>query len=71
MTAEEQARREAAMERAAATPLPRDLSRLIAAEIEPHTMNAGIDHGEVMIGVEIAYPLILDYLREHPDVPAG
>lgn len=73
MTDEEHERRVAALDRAAATPIPRDLSRRIAAEIETHTMNAGIDHGEVMIAVQVAYPLIVEYLAEasSSDSPTG
>jgi hypothetical protein len=67
MTDEEQARREAAMERMLANPMPRELSQQVAAEIEPHTLNADLKHGEVMLAVKIAYPLIRDFLREHPE----
>lgn len=70
MTDDEHARREASMERMLANPMPRDLSQAVAAEIEPHTLNAGIKHREVMIAVEIAYPLIRDYLRENPEALA-
>lgn len=70
MTDEEHARREAAMERMLANPMPRDLSEAVAHEIEPHTLNAYLKHAEVMIAVEIAYPLIRDYLREHPEALA-
>jgi hypothetical protein len=64
-------KRENALRLALDTPMPRDLNRAIAGEIEPHTMNVEIDHGEVMTAVKIAYPLILDYLREHPEVLRG
>lgn len=71
MSDDEHARREAAMERMLANPMPRDLARAVAEEIEPHTLNAGIKHREVMIAVKIAYPLIRDYLREHPEALAA
>lgn len=70
MTDDEHARREAAMERMLANPMPRELSQAVADEIEPHTLNAAIKHREVMIAVEIAYPLIRDYLRDHPEALA-
>jgi hypothetical protein len=55
-----EARRGAALQRALDTPIPSELKQRLADEIEPHTMNAGIKHGEVMIAVQIAYPLIVD-----------
>jgi hypothetical protein len=60
-------RREAALERAHDNPMPQDLRRAIADEIEPHTMNVEIDHGDVMTAIAISYPLIRDYLRAHPE----
>lgn len=48
-------------------PIPRELERLLADYIEPQTMNARIDHGEVMDCIAIAYPQIRDYLRDHPE----
>lgn len=52
-----------ALQRALDNPIPHELGRLIADEIEPFTMNAGIKHGEVMSAINIAYPLIRDYLN--------
>lgn len=54
-----------ALQRSLDNPIPRDLKRRIADEIEPHTMNSYLDHGEVMTAIQIAYPLIRDYLAEH------
>lgn len=63
MTSEDEDRREAALQRALDNPMDDGLRRGIATEIEPHTMNMGIDHGEVMTAIDIAYPLIRDWLR--------
>lgn len=60
-------RLEAAFQRALDEPMPDELRSLIADAIEPQTQNAMIDHGEVTTCIKIAYPLILDYLREHPE----
>lgn len=49
-------------------PMPVELHQIIADEIEPHTMNMGHDHGDTMICVEVAWPFILDYLAEHPEI---
>lgn len=70
MTDEEHARRVAAMDRAAACPIPVDLSREVSAVIESHTMNVELDHGETMTAIEIAYPVIVDWLRAHPEALA-
>ena len=67
MTDEEHDRREVALQRALDNPMPSDLEEAVSNEIVPHCMNAYLKHGEVMIAVEIAYPLIRDYLRAHPE----
>lgn len=51
-----------ALQRAMDNPMPGDLHATIADEIEPQTMNTYTDHGEVMTCIEIAFPLIRDYL---------
>ncbi len=71
MTEDEHARLEVAMERMLANPMPPDLRTAVADEIEPHTLNAYLKHAEVMTAVKIAYPLIRDYLRDHPEVLRG
>jgi len=58
---------EASLERAMAEPMPRELHGKIADLIEPHTMNTYADHGETMTCIEVAYPVIRDWLREHPE----
>lgn len=62
LTPGEHQRRESAMQRMLDNPMPRVLSDLVGDEIEPQTMNAGLPHGEVMICIEIAYPVIRDFL---------
>lgn len=57
--------RQAALQRSLDEPMPGDLGAQVGALIEPQTMNAGIPHDEVMICIEIAFPVIRDYLREH------
>jgi hypothetical protein len=44
-------------------PIPADLARQIADQIEPVTMNSGVDHGDVMGAIDVAFPLILGYFR--------
>lgn len=67
VTGEEQDQREAALLHALTNPMPRELSRAVADVIEPQTLNAGVDHGEVMSCIDVAYPLIRDFLRDHPE----
>lgn len=71
MDEETRARLDAIEQRAADIPMPRDLRSTVADGIEPHTMNYGIKHGPVLEAIELAYPLILDYLREHPEALRG
>ena len=54
--------REESLQRALAEPMPRELRDQVAGLIEPHTVNAGIDHDEVMTCIEVAFPVIRDYL---------
>jgi hypothetical protein len=51
-----------ALRRAMDNPIPTELATQIANEIEPHCMNEDIKHRTVMEGIEIAFPLIRDYL---------
>jgi hypothetical protein len=69
LTAEEEERREVAMQRMLDNPMPRELEQAVADEIEPHTLNASLKHREVMIAIAIAYPLIRDWSRDN-DTPA-
>lgn len=62
MTEDEHRRREEALQHAFANPMPRELQQRIADLIEPQTMNASLDHGEVMTCIEIAFPAIRDWL---------
>lgn len=71
MDAETSARLEAAEQRMIDTPMPDELHVAVAAYIEPYTMNLGIKHRDVFEGIEYAYPVILDYLREHPEALRG
>jgi hypothetical protein len=42
-------------------PIPEDLARMIADQIEPVTENMGVDHGDVMVAIDTAFPVILNY----------
>lgn len=42
-------------------PIPADLRSMIEDQIEPATMNMGLEHDDTMSAIEIAYPLILNY----------
>lgn len=53
---------ETALQRALDEPMPRDLREQIADLIEPHTINSSIKHGDVMEAIDIAFPVIRDYL---------
>jgi hypothetical protein len=46
-------------------PMPRELKRQIDNWIEPQTVDTQTDHGDVMDCIEIAFPLIRDWLAEH------
>jgi len=45
-------------------PMPDELRQAVAEQIEPYTINAYLDHGDVMDCIKIAYPLIRDYLAQ-------
>lgn len=60
-------RREAAVQRGLDNPMPPELREAVADGIEPETINLYLKHGDVMGCIDIAYPLIRDYLREHPE----
>jgi hypothetical protein len=59
--------REVSLQRALDEPMPRDLNQRIMDLIEPHTMNTGADHDDTMTCIQVAFPVIRDYLRSHPD----
>lgn len=42
-------------------PIPDDLRAMIEDQIEPVTMNMGVDHDDVMSAIEAAFPLVLNY----------
>jgi hypothetical protein len=66
-----EAAREASIRRAQAEPMPAELRSQVEDLIEPHTMNMGIDHGDVMTCIRVAYPVIRDWLRERPGYLRG
>lgn len=66
LTPEEEDQREAALQRALDNPMPLELEEAVSDAIVPHTLNASLKHREVMIAIEIAYPVIRDYLRNNP-----
>lgn len=66
MTPDEEAAREASLERAIAEPMPRELRDDLADLIEPHTINMYLKHRDVMDCIDVAWPAIRDWLREHP-----
>jgi hypothetical protein len=65
------ARLQAAEQRALDTPMPDELHTLIADYIGPYTEDLGIKHRDVFEGIEYAFPVILDHLREHPEALRG
>jgi hypothetical protein len=67
LTAEQSASHDASLQRALDEPMPRDLRKSIAALIEPHTINMSLDHGDTMDCIDVAFPVIRDYLRAHPE----
>jgi hypothetical protein len=64
---DQNASREASLQRALDEPMPRDLRKSLAGLIEPHTINMYLDHGDTMDCIDVAFPVIRDYLREHPE----
>jgi hypothetical protein len=71
LTAEQEAQIEADDRRTIDDPWPRELRDQIAGHIEAHTINMYLKHRDVMECIEYAYPLIRDWLRDHPDDLAG
>lgn len=67
LTSEQIVSMDASLERAMAEPIPRELSEIIANLIEPHTINMYLKHRDVMRCIVVAFPVIRDYLREHPE----
>lgn len=51
-------------------PIPSALRALIEDQIEPVTMNTGLEHDDTMSAIEAAYPVIFDYLG-HGSVAAS
>jgi hypothetical protein len=66
MTPEQDARRVLSLRRALDEPMPSELQTQIADLIEPHTINMYLKHRDVMDCIDVAYPVIRDWLREHP-----
>lgn len=58
---------EADIRRALDNPMPPELKGTIKDLIEPHTINARIKHVDVMDCIDVAFPVIRDWLREHPE----
>lgn len=54
---------EASTQRSLDNPMPPELRQMVSDAIEPHTINAGIKHGEVMHCVAVVYPIIRDHLE--------
>lgn len=48
-------------------PLPEDLEEAVKDQIEPVTVNLSLKHVDAMEAIETAYPVVLAYLREHPE----
>lgn len=59
---------DASLRRALDEPMPRELKGAIADLIEPHTLNMYLKHRDVMECIDVAFPVIRDYLRDHPEV---
>lgn len=66
MTPEQNTSREASMGRALAEPIPPELRGQVEDLIEPHTINMYLKHRDVMTCIDVAWPVIRDWLREHP-----
>ena len=67
LTSEQSRSRVESLQRALDEPMPRELSDKIADLIEPHTLNMYLKHRDVMECIDVAFPVIRDYLREHPE----
>lgn len=57
---------EASLQRALDEPMPRDLNEVIQNLIEPHTINMSLKHGDVMDCIDVAWPVIRDYIQQGP-----
>lgn len=68
LTSEQIASIDASLQRALDEPMPRELRDGIAGLIEPHTINMYLKHGDVMDCIDVAFPVIRDYLRDHPEL---
>jgi hypothetical protein len=66
LTTAQDRRREKSLQRALDEPMPPGLKNRLASLIEPHTINMYLDHGDVMDCIDVAFPVIRDYLRKHP-----
>ena len=67
LTPDQIASMDASLERAMAEPMPAELDAQIQDLIEPHTINMYLKHRDVMDCIDVAFPVIRDYLREHPE----
>jgi hypothetical protein len=67
LTREQNRSREATLQRSLDEPMPRELTGQIQDLIEPHTMNMYLKHGDVMTCIDVAFPVIRDWLRAHPE----
>ncbi len=65
LTPEQNASREASLRRALDEPMPRELSEQIKDLIEPHTLNMYLKHRDVMDCIDVAYPVIRDWVIAH------
>lgn len=65
LTDEQGAAIEADIRRSLDEPMPQPLRRALGALIEPHTINMYIKHRDVMECIDVAFPVIMDYLRQH------
>lgn len=62
---DEEAAREASEKRAEEESIPPELRTKLADLIEPHTMNLELEHAGVMTCLDVAYPVIREWLRGH------
>jgi hypothetical protein len=64
LTPEQSASRVESLQRSLDEPMPDPLRGQLEDLIEPHTINMYLDHGDVMTCIDVAFPVIRDYLRE-------